>query len=251
MRNRVTTPELIEKFVRDRMLRELAALGEDWSQRHRRIDLFLEMARSLQNSGRYSLREFVDWLRTRQSLGESMIESAPSLIGKDAVRVMTIHGAKGLEFPGVVITGLNTRFGARREEAEFDIDPAASVGAAIGLGSGDSRFETAGYEAIVEKKKQIGEAETVRLMYVAATRARDHLFVSLYRKSGDKSTLASKLAEFVGDSAGMSEQYAPRSAPVTCRWPDGRQTLGKQRGDGSLGDRDLGLPWLRPAPRNR
>ena len=215
LRNRVTTPELIVSFVRERMLRELAAMGDDWSQRHRRIDLVLEMARSLQNSGRHSLREFVDWLRTRQSLGERMIESAPSLIGKDAVRVMTIHGAKGLEFPGVVITGLNTRFGTRREEAEFDIDPAAPVGAAIGLGSGDSRFETAGYEAIVEKKKQIDEAETVRLMYVAATRARDQLFVSLYRKSGDSSALASKLAEFVGDSAGMSEQYAPSGGTVT------------------------------------
>ncbi len=215
MRNRMTTPELIEKFVRDRMLRELAALGEDWSQRHRRIDLVLEMARSLQNSGHYSLREFVDWLRTRQSLGESMIESAPSLIGKDAVRVMTIHGAKGLEFPGVVITGLNTRFSTRREEAEFDIDPAASVGAAIGLGRGDSRFETAGYEAIVEKKKQIGEAETIRLMYVAATRARDHLFISLFRKSGDSTALAAKLAEFVGESAEMSEQYAPAGGMVT------------------------------------
>ena len=119
MRNRVTTPELIEKFVRDRMLRELAALGEDWSQRHRRMDLVLELARSVQNSGHYSLREFVDWVRVRQSLGESMIESAPSLIGNDAVRVMTVHGAKGLEFPGVVITGLNTSSGYRSDAALF------------------------------------------------------------------------------------------------------------------------------------
>ena len=94
LRNRATTPQLIETFVRDRMLRELAALGEDWSQRHRRIDLISEMARSVQRSGRYSLREFVDWLRSRQSLGERMIESAPSIIGNDAVRVMTIHAQR-------------------------------------------------------------------------------------------------------------------------------------------------------------
>ena len=215
MRNQATTPELIETFVRDRMLRELAALGEDWSQRQRRMDLVLEMARSVHNSGRYSLREFVDWLRVRQSLGESMIESAPSIIGNDAVRVMTIHGAKGLEFPGVVITGLNTSSGNRLDAAVFDTDPEAQVGAAIGLGSSQSRFETTGYESIAEKRKQINEAEAVRLMYVAATRARDHLFVSLYRKGGDKATLAAKLAGFVYDNSAPCEHYTPRGAPVT------------------------------------
>ena len=215
LRNRATTPELIETFVRDRMLRELAALGQEWSQRHRRIDLISEMARSVQRSGRYSLREFVDWLRSRQSLGERMIESAPSIIGNDAVRVMTIHGAKGLEFPGVVTTGLNSSPVNRRGETVFDTDPEAPVGVAIGLGSGRSRFETAGYGYIEEKKKQIGEAEAVRLMYVAATRARDHLFVSLYRKDGDKSTLAAKLAQFAENAPGLHEQYAPRGGSVT------------------------------------
>ena len=217
LRNRATTPELIETFVRDRMLRELAALGEDWSQRHRRIDLISEMARSVQKSGRYSLREFVHWLRSRQSLGERMIESAPSIIGNDAVRVMTIHGAKGLEFPGVVITGLNSSPVNRRGETVFDTDPEAPVGVAIGLGSGRSRFETAGYEGIEEKKKQIGDAEAVRLMYVAATRARDHLFVSLYRKDGDSSTLAAKLAEYADSASGLQEQYAPQGGSVTPR----------------------------------
>ena len=215
LRNRATTPELIETFVRDRMLRELAALGQEWSQRYRRIDLISEMARSVQESGRYSLREFVDWLRVRQSMGESMIESAPSIIGNDAVRVMTIHGAKGLEFPGVVMTGLNTRSGNFKDEAIFDTDPEAPVGVAIGLGSGKSRFETAGYADIEDKKKQIGEAEAVRLMYVAATRARDHLFVSLYRKDGDKSTLAAKLGQYVDSASGLHEQYAPRGGSVT------------------------------------
>ncbi len=214
MRNQATTPELIETFFRDRMVREVAALGEDWSQRHRRIDLVLEMARSVQNSGRHSLREFVDWLRVRQSVGESMIESAPSIIGNDAVRVMTIHGAKGLEFPGVAITGLNTSSGSRPDAAVFDTDPEALVGAAVGLGNRQARFETVGYESIADKRKQIGEAEAVRLMYVAATRARDHLFVSLYRKSGDRSTLAAKLAGFLDATSALSEQYTPTGGVV-------------------------------------
>ena len=215
MRNRATTPELIEIFVRDRMLRELAALGEDWSQRNRRIDLISEMARSVQSSGGHSLREFVDWLRLRQSLGERMIESAPSIIGIDAVRVMTIHGAKGLEFPGVVITGLNTGLVNRRSEIVFDTGPEAPDSAAIGLGSRGSRFETSGYGDIEAKKKQIGEAEEIRMMYVAATRARDHLFVSLYRKGGDNATLAAKLAQFAENASGLSEQYAPVGGSVT------------------------------------
>ena len=215
MRNRATTPELIETFVRERMLRELAASGPDWRERHRRIDLMSELARSVQDSGGRSLRDLVDWLRTRQSMGERMTESAPSILGNDAVRVMTIHAAKGLEFPGVVITGLNTSSISRRDETVFDTDPEACASVAIGLGSGRSRFETGGYGEIAEKKKQIGDAEDVRLMYVAATRARDHLFVSLYRKAGDKSTLAAKLAQFSENASGMCEQYAPQGGSVT------------------------------------
>ena len=215
MRNQTNTSKLIETFVRDRRLRELASLGEEWSQRQRRIDLVLEMARSVLESGRYSLREFVDWLRIRQSMGESMIESAPSIIGNDAVRVMTIHGAKGLEFPGVVMTGLNTDARNRPDETVFDTGPRSRSGVAVGLGSKEARFETEGYGAIAEKRSQIGEAEAVRLMYVAATRARDHLFVSLYRKSGDESTLAGKLAQFVDATAGRNEQYAPKGGPAT------------------------------------
>ncbi len=215
LRNRATTPELIETYVRDRMLRELAALGPDWRERHRRIDLMSELARSVQDSGDRSLRDLVDWLRTRQSMGERMTESAPSILGNDAVRVMTIHAAKGLEFPGIVITGLNTKSISRRDETVFDTDRGACASVAIGLGSGRSRFETGGYGEIAEKKKKIGDAEDVRLMYVAATRARDHLFVSLYRKDGDKSTLAAKLAQFAENAPGLHEQYAPRGGSVT------------------------------------
>ena len=54
-------------------------------------------------------------------------------------------------------------------------------------------------------------------MYVAATRARDHLFVSLYRKYGDSSTLAAKLAEYADSASGLQEQYAPRGGSVTPR----------------------------------
>ncbi len=215
MRNRATTPELIETFVRERMLRELAALGPDWRESHRRIDLMSELARSVQDSGGHSLRDLVDWLCTRQSVGERMTERAPSVLGNDAVRVMTIHAAKGLEFPGVVITGLNTSSVSQRDEAVFDTDPEACASVAIGLGSGRLRFETGGYGEIAEKKKQISDAEDVRLMYVAATRARDHLFVSLYRKKGDKSTLAAKLAQLSENAAGFCERYTPRGASVS------------------------------------
>ena len=114
-----------------------------------------------------------------------------------------------------MITGLNSSPVNRRGETVFDTYPEAPVGVAIGLGSGRSRFETAGYQGIEEKKKQIGDAEAVRLMYVAATRARDHLFVSLYRKYGDSSTLAAKLAQFAENAPGLHEQYAPRGGSVT------------------------------------
>ena len=60
---------------------------------------------------------------------------------EDAVRIMTMHASKGLEFPVVILTGLNTGRNARVDRVIFD-----DGNVEVGVGSGNSIFQTAGYE---------------------------------------------------------------------------------------------------------
>lgn len=110
----------------------------------------------------------------------------------DAVRVMTIHAAKGLEFPIVILSGMTAQ-STRRPGVQL-LWP-ASGGYAVKLSSG---VQTAEFDAAQPVDEQMDDLEKRRLFYVAATRARDHLVVSLHRPEQSRPTAAQMIADAGG-----------------------------------------------------
>ena len=98
---------LVEKFVRDRKLREKAMLTHRGLDRVRRLDLLVELAGSLEESGgqtgTLTLRNFTRWLSQQSDENARIPDHVSSAIQGEAVRIMTVHSAKGLEFPIVVM----------------------------------------------------------------------------------------------------------------------------------------------------
>jgi ATP-dependent helicase/nuclease subunit A len=128
-----------------------------------------ELARQYETSGGISFRGFVDDLRVASESAQAA--EAPILEeGSDGVRLMTVHKAKGLEFPIVILADLTCRL--TRAEAGRWIDPAGNL-CALKIG-GWAPFELLLHDA-EESARERAEAE--RLAYVAATRARDVLVV--------------------------------------------------------------------------
>lgn len=215
LRMTVSVPELIEEFVRERKLRELALTGRHMRSRLRLIQLVIDEARKLAEAGRPSLRHFVEWAARREEAGARMAEGGAADIDQDAVRVMTIHAAKGLEFPIVLVAGINSRRGGSSETVLVHRGTELTE-LAVGIGSGDASFHWGDYERLAKAERAAADAEEVRLMYVAATRAKDHLIVSMYRRSGDSSSLAARLAEHAGEDAPwreLTDLPAPAQAP--------------------------------------
>jgi ATP-dependent helicase/nuclease subunit A len=128
-----------------------------------------ELARQYEVNGGVSFRGFVEELREQADGGQAA--EAPILEeGSDGVRLMTVHKAKGLEFPVVILADMTAKL--RNERADRLVDRANNV-CYLRLGRW-TPIELATHEALEVARD---EAEGVRIAYVAATRARDLLVV--------------------------------------------------------------------------
>ena len=134
--------------------------------------LVAELARRYETGGGLSFRGFVEQLEDDVLAGQAGEASILEEVGEgsDGVRIMSVHRAKGLEFPVVVLADPTCRL-HRRTAGRF-IDPDRGL-CALRL-SGWPPLDLLEHEAEeVERERQEG----VRLAYVAATRARDLLVV--------------------------------------------------------------------------
>ena len=174
---------VIDRFIRERGLMAAAVGHPRMREQWRRYRFMVEQARQFAEVGGGSLRAFVDWIEDQIDEGARVTEAPLTETDEEAVRVMTVHGSKGLEFPVVILTGLNSNPRSQSPGVLFD---RGTGSVEVCIGSGADRLGTPGYEPMAEREKLMTVAEQVRLMYVAATRARDHLVVSLRRQSSSK-----------------------------------------------------------------
>ena len=126
-----------------------------------------DLARRYELEGGLSFRGFVDTLHDASGRADS--PEAPILEeGSDGVRLMTVHKAKGLEFPVVILADIACKLSL--DDASRYLDPSKNL-CAMRIG-GWSPLELQEHN---DQEAKRDEAEGVRLAYVAATRARDIL----------------------------------------------------------------------------
>jgi len=187
-------PALIDRFLRERLLLEAALDHPRTREQWRRYRFMVEQARAFAAVGGNSLRSFLDWVERQAAEGARVTEVPVPEGDESAVRIMTVHAAKGLEFPVVVLTGLNSGNSPRVDGVLIDRRGGAVE---VKTGTAAQSFSTPGYEDLANGEKERDLEESVRLLYVAATRARDHLVLSMYRKSNDGDSAASTIAGFL------------------------------------------------------
>ena len=192
---------LIDRFIRERLLMEASVSHPRMREQWRRYRFMVDQARLFSEAaepGRNSLRSFIEWLQNQMDEDARVTETPVPEEDEEAVRVMTIHGAKGLEFPVVVLTGINSPPRQTAAPVLFDRN---NQRVEVGVGSQQNRIATPGYSEMLDRETLVQNAEQVRLMYVATTRARDHLVLSLRRTdTRSKGAAAAKISELLKDN---------------------------------------------------
>ncbi|MGZ4166187.1 MAG: UvrD-helicase domain-containing protein [Solirubrobacteraceae bacterium] len=125
------------------------------------------------------LRGFLELIADREAgrSTESRESEAPMEgEGLDAIRLMTIHRAKGLEFPVVVVADLGRS--VRPASALLRVAADGRLGIRLSRAGASGRESALDYTALGEERKRADEAEERRLFYVAVTRARERLVLS-------------------------------------------------------------------------
>ncbi len=129
----------------------------------------LQMANSDSVMG---VREFILRLRDLEKLSDREGDAPTEEEAADVVRFLTIHSAKGLEFPIVILADLarNLIF---EEKKLFVCDPKI-----VAFGSKLTGVPDAAYRAIVHQRETEDQSELTRLLYVAMTRSKEHLILA-------------------------------------------------------------------------
>jgi len=144
--------------------------GSGYRQARENLKKLAAMVRRFQNRGYATLARVADHLE-QLAVGD---ESNAAIDAQDAVSLMTVHAAKGLEFPIVFIVNINRGTGGVR--APIRVSPAGDGETAIAIAD----FQSEADEDALARERE----ETKRLLYVAMTRARDRLYLGGTLKDG-------------------------------------------------------------------
>ena len=205
---------LLDRIIRERRAVELTAAHRRPRDHWRRLRFLTDQARMFLDDGGAGLTGFVRWALEHIDRAADAIETVTPERDDDAVQILTIHGSKGLEFPIVALTGINT--------------PPLTRGQVIWPADGPpeitlhKEFKTPGFASAQQAEKALDQQEQLRLLYVGMTRAADHLIVSIHHhppQHGRPGTHAMRLSQMLPVLQAAGAACEPTGLPVPAGVP--------------------------------
>ena len=185
--HRLPLAELLPALVEATDYDLRAALAPQGLRALRNLRQLAGILGDMESGRRLTLREFVDGMSRFRVHATRQQEAWVPEEGGSLLRVMTIHGAKGLEFPLVALFDLDRELRPGQKNGDLcSLHEALADGPAALLGlrlkdpgrPKDDGREDAARRWIVRERKRREIAENLRLLYVAMTRAEDHLILA-------------------------------------------------------------------------
>jgi ATP-dependent helicase/nuclease subunit A len=192
---RTKVEKFLERFHRWRKLAQQSSLSQcleailaethydDWlksrprgAQRHANVGRFLSFAEKFDQFQRQGLFRFLKFIEAQR---EAEVEPEVSLVAdENAVRLMSIHQSKGLEFPVVTVADLAKSFNTQDLHGEIIFDEEFGLCPKVKPPTNGQCYSSLPHWLAQKHQRREQAGEELRLLYVAMTRARDNLILT-------------------------------------------------------------------------
>ncbi|WP_347861206.1 helicase-exonuclease AddAB subunit AddA [Salimicrobium sp. PL1-032A] len=167
--------ELIWNIFRETGYYDFAGGMPGGRQRQANLRALYDRAKSYEATSFRGLFRFLRFIERMEERGDDL--GAARALGEqeDVVRIMTIHKSKGLEFPIVILGGIDKQFNMKDLHSRYLLHKDLGFGSKYIDPKRRLMYPTIAYHALKEKKKREILAEEMRVLYVALTRAKEKL----------------------------------------------------------------------------
>lgn len=202
--------ELIERILESGDYEAKLLTESGGRQKLANVRKLLEMSREIEEKGIFGVDDFLDFLKHMEEEGGMEAEAKIEALDQDTVKIFTIHAAKGLEFPCVILADMG-------QEKKKSVYGAFSFSREWGFGlkarnpvlfdqEADYAYRKSS-ETSLEKEKE----EDLRLLYVAMTRAKEKLILSGCDGGENWMSLVASVCEI------QKERFFNEEAPASAR----------------------------------
>ncbi|MGH7994127.1 MAG: 3'-5' exonuclease, partial [Limisphaerales bacterium] len=217
--------KFLERFSRWRQLARKASLSQclecvlaethyaGWlrsrprgAQRQANVERFLGLAEQFDQFQRQGLFRFLKFIEAQQAADAE--PEVAAVAEENAVRLMSIHQSKGLEFPVVVVADLAKPFNERDLHGEIVFDEQFGLCPRVKPPHTGRRYPSLPYWLAQRHQRREQRGEELRLLYVAMTRARDTLILTATVSENKWETLWSKPAAISAQAIVAAKSYA-------------------------------------------
>ncbi len=172
------------------------------------LRLLIKYASDREKAGAHGLSSFIRFLNRLEERESDLKPAGSAGNGENCVRIMSVHGSKGLEFPVVFLCGTGRQFHGEKTNLPL-LHPELGFACSRRDPETGGRFSTVPQFALKRKLRRYNLSEEMRILYVALTRAKENLIITCCKKEPEKylssvaeiARLGEKLDSFAVSSA--------------------------------------------------